>query len=434
LTTWLLYALAAVGAFAIVSVVITLFSALGRRPAHLQTTAEPPPVTSEDFLAALAGSVNGSVRKGGSARLLDNGVGFIPALLDDIARAEHTINFMVYIWEGGEMAVRIAQALAARAREGIEVRVLLDGLGALGVPAEIVQTMRDAGVRIKRFRPPRIGRLTRFHKRNHRRAIVFDGRIGYTGGAAVGDKWLGDAETPDHWRDVMVRATGCMAESLQSAFAELWAHCSGELLVGPHFYPSTADGHAHEDHAGEPPRHIALTSSPSSEEHPVRLFFNLTILAARERLWITMPYFVPDRGTIDNLKARALAGVDVRLLLPNEFTDARPIRWAAHGFYAELLEAGLRIWEYQPTMLHTKAMVVDGAWSVVGSANLDIRSKELNQENLLGILDTTFAAELDRAFRTDLERSKEIRRDEWKRRGVLARSLERAAAVFSEQY
>lgn len=429
---WWLHALAVVGAFAIGAVLISLFSALGRRPGRLHTTATPP-VDSDDFLAALAGSVNGTVDEGGTARLLNNGVEFVSALLDDIASARHTINFMVYIWEPGEMCERVAGALAARARDGVEVRILLDGLGALSMPDEAIEAMKDAGVRIQRFRPPRFGRLTRFHKRNHRRAIVFDGRIAYTGGAAVADKWLGDADTPDHWRDMMTRVTGCLAASLQSAFAELWAHCRGELLVGPAFYPCE-DGDRVRDSDHRAPRHVALTSSPSSEEHPVSLFFNLSILAARVRLWITTPYFVPDRGTIENIEARARAGVDVRLLVPNELTDARPIRWAAHGFYAELLEAGVRIWEYQPTMLHSKAIVIDGAWSIVGSANLDIRSKELNQENLLGILDHGFAREIERAFCADLEQSKEILLDEWKRRGIVARSLERAAALFSEQY
>jgi cardiolipin synthase len=383
------------------------------------------------------------VQSGGEARLLNNGDGFLPVMLDDIANARRTINFMVYIWEPGEMSKRIATALAARARDGIEVRVLLDGLGGIRAPDEDIDLMKSAGALVQRFRPPSFGRLTRFHKRNHRRAIVMDGRIAYTGGAAVGEKWLGNADSPDHWRDIMVRATGSMAADLQSAFAELWAHCCGEMLVGRDFYPveeSAGDGALHfagdadARDASTPPRHISLISSPSSDEHPVRLFFNLAFLAARERLWITTPYFVPDKGTRLNIAERAKAGVDVRLLLPNEYTDAKPIRWAAHGFYAKLLEQGVRIWEYQPTMLHSKAIVIDSAWSIVGSANLDIRSKELNEENLLGIQHRPFAEQLEEAFLDDLESAQEIKLEEWKRRGVVARGLERAAAIFSEQY
>ena len=442
MTTWLVNALAAIGAFALVSVTISLFSRLGRRPGRLHAD-DAPPVDTEDFLAALAGAVNGSVQKGGEAVLLNNGDGFLPLLYDDIAQARRSINFMVYIWEPGEMCEQMSAALARRAADGIQVRVLLDGLGGIRIPHEAVERMKAAGVRIQRFRPPRVGRLTRFHKRNHRRAIVFDGCVGYTGGAAVGDKWLGDAQSPEHWRDMMVRVTGPLAADLQSAFAELWAHCCGEMLVGRDFYPAHAtgvgavpDGDGGGDGGGEEdmPRHVGLISSPSSDEHPVRLFFNLAFLAARERLWITTPYFVPDRGTRLNIAARAQAGVDVRLLLPNEYTDAKPIRWAAHGFYAKLLEQGVRIWEYQPTMLHTKAVVVDGAWSIVGSANLDIRSKELNEENLLGVLHGPLAQQLEEAFLHDLERAKEIKLEEWKRRGVVARALERTAAIFSEQY
>lgn len=457
MTGFIVNALAVVGAFAIVSVAISLFSKLGRRPGTLHAE-DVPRVGSADFLAALAGAVNGTVQRGGDAILLNNGDELMPALLRDVQEARRSINFMVYIWEAGEMSDRIADALARRAEDGIEVRVLLDGLGALRVPAEAIERMEKAGVKIQRFRPPRFGRLTRFHKRNHRRAIVMDGRIGYTGGAAVGDKWLGHAQSPDHWRDIMVRVTGPLASSLQSAFAELWAHCCGEMLAGRAFYPvhahavgSVPDGHFdsgadaegdddyagdsdYGDDAGDGPLHVSLISSPSSDEHPVRLFFNLSFLAARDRLWIVTPYFVPDRGTRKNIADRAKAGVDVRLLLPNEYTDAKPIRWAAHGFYSELLESGVRIWEYQPTMLHTKAVIVDGEWCVVGSANLDIRSKELNEENLLGILHRPLAERLEASFLQDLERSKEITLDEWKRRGVLARGLERAAAIFSEQY
>jgi cardiolipin synthase len=297
----------------------------------------------------------------------------------------------------------------------------------LRCPDASIDKLSEAGGRVDRFRPFSFGKLSRFHRRNHRRAIVIDGRVGYTGGMAIGDKWLGDARNPDEWRDTMVRVTGCLAESVQSAFAELWANVTGEVLTAEAFFPDDADDPSSS-------RSIAVGSSPGSEEHPLRLFFFLTFLAARRRLWVTTPYFVPDEHVRRVVMRRARAGVDVRILMPNEHTDARPIRLTSHRYYQELLDAGVRIYEYQPTMIHSKHVVVDGLWSVVGSANMDVRSKELNKENVLGILDTELASQLERTFLTDLERAREITAAEWRRRPLGARLLERGAAHFSEQY
>ena len=226
-------------------------------------------------------------------------------------------------------------------------------------------------------------------------AALADGRIGYTGGAAVGDKWLGDVRNEDEWRDSMVRVTGCLAENLQSAFSELWAFSTGEVLTGDSFFPDNSDSdggrYAHV-------RSLGIISSPSSEEHPLRLFFFLSFLTARRRLWITSPYFVPDKHLRSVVARRARAGVDVRILLPNEHTDAKPIRWASHSYYSELLDAGVKIYEYQPAMMHNKLVVVDSTWAIVGSANMDIRSKELNEENVLGILEPEFAEQVERSF------------------------------------
>jgi cardiolipin synthase len=225
----------------------------------------------------------------------------------------------------------------------------------------------------------------------------------------------------------MVRVTGCLAESVQSAFAGLWAHVTGEILTGDAFFP--------EEYTVESDiRSFGVASAPASEQHPLRLLFFLTIVAARERLWINTPYFVPDRHTRRAIVNRARAGVDVRLLLPGEHTDMPAVRRASHGFYQRLLDGGARIWEYQPTMIHSKHVVVDGEWSVVGSANLDIRSKELNQENVLGILDSGLARELETAFLADPECALEIKADGWRQRSLAQKGLERLAGFFAEQF
>ena len=419
-----------VGVLAVATAIVSLFFSLGRRPPAVAIT-EAPPVGDPDFLNAAAGLVNGVLETGGRARLLNNGDEIFPALLADVRSAQHSVNWLAYIWEPGRCSDQVFAALVERARAGVEVRVMLDGLGGMRCPGEGKDELKRAGGRIGIFRPLRWGKITRFYKRNHRRAIVVDGKVGYTGGVAVGDKWLGNARGPAEWRDTMVRVTGGMARNLQSHFAEDWAAVTGEILVGDAFYPLGDD----EGSDGSPPiRHTAVASSPGSEQHPMRYFFLLTCRAARRKLYLASPYFVPDEHTRKAVARLAGAGVDVRILLPNEHTDAKPIRLASHHYYDELLCAGVRIWEYQPTMMHAKLTVVDGCFSIVGSANMDIRSKELNEENVLGILDPGLAAAIETTFLADLERSREIRLAPWRKRGPGQRVLERLAVMFAEQF
>jgi cardiolipin synthase len=390
------------------------------------------------------------VRSGGTVQLLNNGVAFFPKLLKDIRAAQRTIHFSVYIWEPGEASDQVFAALLERARAGVKVRVLLDGLGGMKAPDKDVDALRAAGGQVERFSAARLGKLTRFHKRNHRRAIVMDGRVAYTGGMAVAEKWVGNADTEEHWRDTMVRVTGPLAATIQSAFVGPWTQSSGELLSGPDVFPPDVTGGP--DAAPAPSAaalaaapatagsvqpvtlHTGLASAPSSENHPLRLFFIQSFVSAQHKLYITTPYFVPDEAIRKVVADRARAGVDVRILLPDEHTDAKPIRLTSHGYYEELLAAGVKVYEYQPTMMHTKGVVVDGAWSIVGSANMDVRSKELNNENVLGILDEGFAREVEATFFEDLKKAQEIHLEEWRRRGWWAKTKERVAVLFAEQY
>ncbi|MGH7460645.1 MAG: phospholipase D-like domain-containing protein [Longimicrobiales bacterium] len=428
-TPWWLLTLAGIGSLAAVSAIITLFSSLGRRPRETTVTAAPP-MGSIDFLEAISGAVNAPLRTGGQATLLNNGDAFFPEILSAIRGAQWTINFFVYIWEPGEASRMVIDALVDRAQAGVQVRVLLDGIGGFRAPRADIRRLKAAGGRVNRFRALQPGKLLRLHKRNHRRAIVIDGNIGFTGGAAIGDKWLGHAQDPKHWRDSMVKVTDCMAVNLQSAFAEPWAYTCGELLVGPEFWPVQPNG----DGAESATRHVHLVSSPSSEEHPVRLFFALSFMAARKTLYIATSYFVPDRDMREIVAERARQGVDVRILVPNWFTDARPIRLAGRSYYDDLLSAGVRIYEYQRTMMHCKHVVIDQQWSIVGSANMDVRSKELNQENVLGILDTGFARQIEESFLRDLEQAQELKLDAWRRRNYWERAKERFWVLFAEQY
>jgi cardiolipin synthase len=426
---WWVLAFWALGLIAVGTVLVSLFFALGRRPRRTWAT-EVPPVASRDFLVGISGLVNSPLQRGGSIQLLNNGDEIFPSMLEAIRGAKRSVNFSVYIWEPGQVSEMFFDAMIERSKAGVPVRLLLDGLGGLRAPEAGLDALTAAGGRVRRFRPPRIGGLTRFHQRNHRRAVVIDGMIGFTGGAAVGDKWLGNARNEKEWRDCMFRVTGPLARSVQSAFATLWGSCAGEMLVGDDHYPP-------EEAPPEGEKvsfHTSVASSPSSEDHPLRMFYVLSFLAARKTLYITTPYFVPDAQTRGVVATRARLGVDVRILLPNELTDAVPIRLAGQSYFGDLLDAGVRIYEYQPAMMHAKSVVVDGEWSVVGSANMDIRSKELNMENVLGILDEGLGRRLQETFLADLEHAKEITKDEWAKRGLWSRATERCCAAFAEQY
>jgi cardiolipin synthase A/B len=427
---WVIF-LAVVGGLSITAAIVGLFFALGRRPSALDVTASPT-VDSSEFLASVAGIAGSPLRAGGTVELLNNGDEFLPSLLQAIRAARKTINFLVFIWEPGKMSDQVFAALIERARAGVEVRVLLDGFGSLKAPEKDIAALRAAGGRLEFFRPPRFGKLTQFHKRTHRRAIVIDGVVAFTGGMAVGDKWLGNATTEDSWRDTMVRVTGPFANTIQSAFAAPWAHTAGEMLVGEQFYPTLPPAPITPGRALV--QHVGVNSSPSPEDHPLRLFFMQTFLAAHKTLYITTPYFVPDRVLREGVAKKARSGVDVRILLPDEHTDAKPIRQTTHSYLQELMEAGVKIYEYQPTMMHTKHVVADGKWVIVGSTNMDVRSKELNDENALGILDPVLGARMDAIFFEDLKRAEEIRLETWKERGPFKRLIERTCRLFAEQY
>ncbi len=426
---WLLF-LAAVGAIACAVFLAFVFSLFDPRPRVIELT-EAAAVGSRAFLEAIGGIANAPLGRGGRATLLNDGDEIFPALLEAVGEARRSVNLMAYIWRPGEVTRRVLEALMERARGGVEVRVLLDGFGARYMRGRDIARLEESGARVAWFRPLRPGTLTRYHRRNHRRAIVIDGSVGFTGSAALADDWLGHAEDPAHWRDTMIRVTGPPARALQAAFVQLWGNTCGEILVGEKFFPAAAG----TDDEGEPIRlHVGVTSSPGGEDQPLRLVFLLSFLAARRRLWITTSYFVPDPAMLAALEDRARAGVDVRLLLAGAHYDAGPVRWAGQRYFQPLLSAGVRIWEYRPTMLHVKTVVVDGLWSIVGSANLDYRSWELDEENVLGIHDQEFGVSLEERFQADLGRADEVDPTAWRRRGPIARGREILAAIFARLF
>jgi cardiolipin synthase len=421
---WWAWALMVTGVVAIIGVIGALF--LPDWPSDDFTIGFDADPGSNEFVEWTSTFLNIPIFQGGQVRILQNGDAFYPAMLDAIRKAEDSVNFEVYIFEPDEVGRQFMDAFKDRARAGVGVRLLLDGFGCFKMTKRYREELKQAGVIIGRFRPPSLRNLVRFYKRTHRRAIVIDGRIGFTGGAAVSKKWKGNVNNRHEWRDSMTRVTGPMVAGIQSAFATNWVYCTGEVLAGPRFFPTLERG------AG--PCGLSIVSSPSDALQPIRLLFWVSYINAHERLWICNSYFIPDSRLRDALIERAKSGVDARILVPGNHTDAVPVQWAGRSYYDELLSAGVRIFEYEPAMMHAKTTVVDGAWAIVGSANLDERSMELNEENVLGIADREFARSIEEGLLADFARSREIHLEQWRKRSIIQRGLEACAKVLIEQY
>jgi cardiolipin synthase A/B len=425
---WWQLTLFVIGVVAAISVTSALFFAVGTKPGTVYTDATPPPVDSPDFATALGAIVGAPVEDGGAIVALNNGDEFVPALLEAIDGAQRTINFSVYIWSEGTFSDMLLRALEKKQREGVAVRVLLDGLGSMKVADGDFKALIAAGGKVQKFRTPKFGQLTRFHRRNHRRSIIIDGDVGFTGGMAVSDVWLGHAQDKEHWRDMMFKVTGPMARSLQTAFVDLWVSSSGELMVDPKNYPVPAPAVAPGVE-----RFVHLVNSPADDEQSMAYFYLLPILAARSTVYFASPYFIPDKPLHDGLIEKARSGIDVRLLLPGHHIDNWIVRASAQARYQELLEAGAKIYEYQPTFMHAKYGVIDGKWSIIGSPNLNSRSRQLDEENALGIYDMALAAKLHAIFVKDLDRTKRINLEEWRRRNPLQKLFETLSRVLDQQ-
>jgi cardiolipin synthase A/B len=421
---WWAWTLMVIGLISFVGVMGALF--LPDWPTDDYTMGFEADPGSDRFVEWTAGFLNAPLFRGGEVTLLQNGDGFYPAMLEAIRGAKDTVNFETYIFEPDEIGMQFIEAFKERSRAGVEVRLLIDGFGGLKLKKRHRDDLRKAGVEVVRFRPLALRNLVRFYRREHRRATVIDGAIGFTGGAAVSKKWKGNVSNQHEWRDSMTRVTGPMVGGIQSAFAENWVYCTSEVLVGPRFFPHTTPGPG--------PCGLSVVSSPSDAMQPIRLLFWLSFINAHHRLWISNSYFIPDKRLRKAVIDRARNGVDVRVLVPGNHTDALPVQAAGRSYYEELLAGGVRIFEYQPSMMHAKTAVIDGVWSIVGSANMDERSMELNEENVLGISDPGFAQAVERGLLEDYSRSREIRLEEWRRRSLGKRAFEWAAKSLIEQY
>lgn len=363
----------------------------------------PLAASSEEFCQLAKVLCKTALAEGHDVRYFFEGDALFDALLDDVARAERLVTWHVFWFKPGRIATRVADVLAERASAGVPVLLLLDHFGSKGLGDGYVRRLRDAGVEVAIFRPPRWNTLYKAQHRMHVRAVVVDGRVGYTGGFGVDDRWLGDGRHADQWRDTSARVEGAAVDQLQGAFVSNWAEATGELLLGNRVFDF-------ERHEGRDGSHTAglLYSSPSLGSTSAERFLFTAIAAARERCWLTSAYFVPNRHFRRLLREAAKRGVDVRVLTPGANTDRTSTWYAARAHYEELIDGGVRLYEYRPTMVHAKTLVIDGVWAMVGTLNFDNRSMVLNDEVGLLSWDAALGRELEAAFLADLEFADEI--------------------------
>lgn len=389
-------------------------TALGR----LHATGEPQFVRTMEVL------LGPDFAAGNSVEALINGDEIFSSMLSDMRAARRSITIETYIFFAGSIAREFVDVLTERAQSGVKVLVLLDWIGGQ-IDHSQIERMRKNGVEIRRYRAPRWNNLHKLNNRTHRKLMVVDGLIGYTGGVGIADKWRGNAGDPSHWRDTHFRVTGPVVSQMQGAFADNWLETTGEVLHGPDFLPA------------QPPAGGALaqtfSASPGGGARSMQLLYLLSIAAATRSIDISASYFVPDEAAVAALVAAMKRGVRVRIILPGEHIDWNIVRRASRARWEPLLDAGAQINEYRPTMYHVKMMIVDAVWVTVGSTNFDPRSFAINDEANLNVYDASFAQWQTAAFERDLAQSVPITLREWRARPWHDKALDFAASLIGSQ-
>jgi cardiolipin synthase len=367
-------------------------------------------------------NVGSTMVGGNSAELLENGDGVFPAMLKDIGEAKLSVHIEMYIFKDDEVGRTFADAMIAAARRGVHVRVLVDGQG--GKLGKLKEDLEAAGVKCKTYRPA--GRYVIWGRRTHRKLVIVDGAIGYTGGFGIDKRWRGNARDATEWHDSAVRVTGPVVAQMQSIFSEDWTFTTGEILAGDSFYPKT-------EQTGSLQAQALKSSKGDSSSLPKMLYF-MAIQAARKSIHIQNAYFLPDAQIRKALIAAVKRGVEVKVMVPGPQTDVPMVRLASRSHYGALLKGGVKIYEYQPTMLHDKTVVVDGMFSTIGSINFDERSMSTNAEVSLSFYDRSFAEVMEAMFARNLKRCQEVTYEAWKNRGAAARFNESVSWIWEPYY
>ena len=382
-------------------------------------------IDNPQFVRDLGFLLGPPVINGNRYRVLVNGDQIFPPMLAAIRAAKQSITFETYIYWSGDIGKAFADALSERARAGVRTHVLLDWLGSVKMDEDLLEQMKRAGVEVQRFHPPHWTHLSRLNNRTHRKLLVVDGRIGFTGGVGIAPEWTGNAQDPKHWRDTHFEIEGPVVAQMQAVFLDNWIKASGEVLHGERYFPVVAP-------VGDGPAQM-FSSSPTGGSESMQLMYLLAITSAAKTIDLSASYFVPDDLSRAALLEALKRGVRLRIVVPGEHIDSDTVRNASRATWGPLLAAGAVIAEYEPTMYHCKVMIVDGLLVSVGSTNFDNRSFRLNDEATLNIIDAAFARQQTQIFEADLARSRPISFAEWNERPLKERLMERLASILDSQ-
>jgi cardiolipin synthase len=373
------------------------------------------------YVAALLGTQSTG---GNTYTVYTNGDQIFPAMLAAVNAARRRVSFETYIYKEGVVGKQFTDAFIAAAKRGVRVNLVVDAMGSGKIPKEWQESLKSAGVKVGEFGQPKWYTLEELNYRTHRKILVVDGSIGFTGGVGLDDQWLGNAQDKEHWRDTMVRIDGPVARLMEGAFNENFIETLGPVVPivdpPPLVHPSPLDAA------------MVLRSSPVGGSSDLKRLYLVSVGAARRTLDICSPYFITDESTEWSLMEAVKRGVRIRILVEGDMTDSKPVKYASREAYERLMAAGMEIYEYQPTLMHAKALIVDGVWSMIGSANFDNRSMELNDEMNVAVSDLPLAARLTQDFEADLKRSKKLDLAEWRRRSFLEKAREHFWSYFGE--
>jgi cardiolipin synthase len=412
----------------LVGVVFLIASIFSVRAGEKQIRYEVPHrfgVEDPQFLRCMGQLLGPAVVSGNRITALQNGDEIFPSMLAAIRGARETITFETYIYWSGDIGKEFSDALRERAQAGVKVHVLLDWVGCGKLEAKYLDEMKAAGVEVEQYHPLRWYNIQRMNNRTHRKLLVVDGRIGFTGGVGIADQWNGHAQSKDHWRDSHYRIEGPAVAQMQAAFTDNWIKTRAEVFTGSNYFPELKP-------VGGSLAQV-FKSSPGEGSESVRLMYLLSIASAKKTIRLQAAYFVPDDLAIATLVAARQRGVKIEIIVPGPDMDAKIVQRASRSLWRALLDAGVEIYEYQPTMYHCKVLIVDDVWVSVGSTNFDDRSFRLNDEANLNIHDAAFAAAQVLVFEADKAQSRLMTRAEFKNRSALGKILDKMAALFRRQ-
>ena len=392
---------------------------LGRKLEHLY------PVADAQFRREMSVMLGPTIVDGNSVKALHNGQEIFPAMLAAVRSARTSIAFETYIYWSGDIGRELADALAERAKAGVQVNVLIDWVGALKMEKALLEKIERAGAKVHQFRPLRWYNLVRMNNRTHRKLLVIDGEVAFTGGVGIADQWSGNAEGPEHWRDMHFSVRGPVVAQFQAAFNDNWIKATGQVLNGVQHFPKLSV-------AGDTKAHLFI-SSPTGGSDSMQLMYLMAIAAAAKQIDLQSAYFVPDELSIKAMLAARARGVKVRLLLPGEHIDSDTVRLASRAQWGPLLEAGIEIYEYLPTMMHSKMLIVDNELVSVGSTNFDLRSFHLNDEASMNIYDRAFASQMTGVFEQDLKHTRRYTHEQWQKRPWKEKFLETVVRPIRSQ-